>query len=110
MFEDKTFEVDANEYTDFLKWKQSAHYATTNKYPTSIDWAKLIFKYNPYLSKGERSGKDIKPFVKKYSKGDGSCNIQLQVWFGKTLYLFDVLDATSEQETYQKEHNIKVEQ
>jgi hypothetical protein len=107
MFEDKSFEVDANEYTEFLKWKQSNHYLTTNTYPSTILWEKLIFKLNPYLSKGLRVGKNIKAFVKKYPKDNNSYNIQLQIWFGKTLYLFDILDATEEQQEYNLINNIK---
>lgn len=98
-------EISDEEYKEFMKYKQRK-YSETNKYPKEIKWEDIVFKYNPYLSKGNRNSSDVKCFIKKYETDKG-INIQLQMWYGKTLYLFDVLDATETQRKYNLEHNIK---
>jgi hypothetical protein len=98
-------EINNEEYNEFLKYKQRK-YSETNKYPQYIKWENIVFKYNPYLSKGNRNSSDVKAFVKRYPTQKG-INIQLQVWYGKTLYLFDVLDATDTQRQYNLDHNIR---
>ena len=99
-------EINDAEYQEFLKFKQRK-YSDTNKYPQEIKWEEMVFKYNPYLSKGTRNSSDVKAFIKRYPTDKG-ISIQLQMWYGKTLYLFDVLDATDSQKKYNIEHNIKV--
>lgn len=98
-------DIDDKEYNEFKKWKVHHKYSDTNEYPKSISWPKIYFNYNAALTKGQRSRKSINAFVKRFRK-KGKEHIQLQFWYGKTLYLFDVLDATESQEKYQREKNI----
>ena len=97
-------EIDEKEYQEYLKFKKRK-YLDTNVIPLEVDWAKMVFKFNPYLSKGDRNSSKMKCFIKKF-KSDKRLNVQLQVWCGKTPYIFDVLDASEEQIKYNKEHNV----
>lgn len=91
-------EVSDEEFKQFLEYKKTK-YLTTNDYPLKIAWEKMVFKYNPYLSKGIRNSSQVKCFIKQF-ESDRGISIQLQMWYGKTPYIFDVLDATKSQEEY----------
>lgn len=75
------------------------------EYIKKIDWPKVFFKYNPYLTKGQRKPADVKCFVKIVNSDKGT-NYQLQFWYGKTLYNFDIIDANPSQEQYNRVKNL----
>lgn len=104
-YEMEITEQQYNEFQEFLKQKQKNTYNDTNVYPMSIDWTKIVYKYNPYLSTGQRGSTDVKAFVKKVITDKG-INLQLQFWYGKTIYNFTILDATEQQQKYSQEKNI----
>ncbi len=77
------------------------------EYVDGIEWERISFSFNPYLSRGLRNQSNMKVFVKRYPSNYG-VRTQLQIWVGKTRYVYDVIDANMQQIDYNLSHNIKI--